>query len=82
MRLSDFILLDPKEKREVVLHKGVLIGKRKTHLSMIFLFEMGGFYVETFFDITSKDIREFRIFDHTKLLHPYLESIQIDNLLE
>lgn len=81
MRLSDFILLDHEEKKLAVLHKGVLIGKRKTHLSMIFLFQVRGFYVETFFDITNKDIKEFRIFDHTKLLQPYLESIEIDDLL-
>lgn len=81
MRLSDFILLDDEEKTQAALHKGVLIGKRKTHLSMIFLFQMDGFYVETFFDITNKGIKEFRMFDHTKLLQPYLESIRIDDLL-
>lgn len=81
MRLSDFILLDHEEKKQAVLHKGVLIGKRKNHLAMVFLFQMEAFYVETFFDIRNKGIKEFRIFDQTKLLQPYLESIQIDDLL-
>ena len=81
MRLSDFILLDQDEKKKTVLHQGVLIGKRRHQLSMIFLFQLEGFYVETHFDTTNKGIREFRIFDHTELLQPYLELIPLDDLL-
>ena len=29
MKLSDFVLLDEEEKKLVLLHEGVLIGKRK-----------------------------------------------------
>jgi hypothetical protein len=81
MRLSDFVLLDHEEKKLAVLHQGVLIGKRKNQLSMIFLFQIESFYVETFCNLENKGIQEFRIFDHTKLLQPYLESIKLDDLL-
>lgn len=81
MRLSDFILLDKEEKKLVVLHQGVLIGKRQNRRSMIFLFQMESFYVETFCNTENKDIEEFRVFDHTQLLQPYLELIKIDDLL-
>jgi hypothetical protein len=81
MRLSDFVLLDHEEKKLAVLHLGVLIGKRKNQLSMVFLFQMESFYVETFCNLEDKGIEEFRIFDQTKLLQPYLESIKIDDLL-
>ena len=81
MRLSDFILLDQEEKKKTVLHEGVLIGKRKNDQWMVFLFQLEGFYVETYFDARNKGISEFRIFDHTELLQPYLELIQLDDLL-
>jgi hypothetical protein len=81
MRLSDFFLLDHEEKKLAVLHQGVLIGKRKNQVSMIFLFQMEHFYVETFCNLQDKGIEEFRIFDQTKLLQPYLESIKLDDLL-
>jgi hypothetical protein len=81
MKLSDFILLNEEEKKLIVLHEGVLIGKRKKPDRIVFLFQLNGFYVETFGDTQTKDIVEFRMFEHTKLLHPYLEAIVIDDLL-
>jgi hypothetical protein len=81
MKLSDFILLNEEEKKETVLHEGVLIGKRTAPASFIFLFHVQNFYVEACFNPNSKDIEEFRMFDHTSLLQPYLDSICIDDLL-
>ena len=82
MRLSDFIMLTQEEKKLIVLHEGVLIGKRKNHDYIVFLFQMGNFYIETFCNQVNKSIEEYRIFDHTKLLYPYLESIKLDDLLD
>jgi hypothetical protein len=45
------------------------------------LFHVQNFYVEACFNPNSKDIEEFRMFDHTSLLQPYLDSICIDDLL-
>jgi len=81
MKLSDFILLNEEEKKLAVLHAGVLIGKRKEASSVAFLFQVENFYVETFFNPGNKAIREFRMFDQTALLQPYLEAIRIDELL-
>jgi hypothetical protein len=81
MRLSDFIILSEEEKKLAVLHEGVLVGKRRNNLSMVFLFHFGLFYVETFCNIETKSVQEFRIFDDTRPLLPYLEEISIDELL-
>ena len=82
MRLSDFVMLTTEEKKLIVLHEGVLIGKRKNRENIVFLFQMGSFYIETFCNRLNKSIEEYRIFDHPNLLRPYLEGIQIDDLLE
>lgn len=81
MKLSDFIVLSEEEKKQAVLNEGVLIGKRAALSSFIFLFRVQNFYVETCFNLESKDVEEFRMFDHTSLLQPYLETISLDGLL-
>jgi hypothetical protein len=81
MKLSDFILLNEEEKKIAVLHTGVLIGKRKDIDTVAFLFRVDNYYVEAFFNSGNKTIREFRMFNHTTLLQPYLDSIRIDDIL-
>lgn len=81
MKLSDFVMLDTEEKKLAVLHLGVLIAKRKQKASIAFLFQIDHFYVETWFNCNDHSIKEYRIFDHTRPLAPYLEQIRIDDLL-
>ena len=81
MKLSEFILLDEKEKRQTVLSEGLLVGKRKDNGKMIFLFQLETFYVETYFNMGNKGIETFLIFKTTTPLEPYLKEIRIDDLL-
>ena len=81
MKIAEFILLGEVEKKLAVLHEGVLIGKRKSPPFMIFLFQIQSFYVEAFFNFDHRDLKEFRVFNRTVLLQPYLDSIPIDDLL-
>ena len=81
MKLSEFILLSEQEKKAVVLHEGILVAKRSNPQSMVFLFQMETYYVETYCNTESRSISEFRVFEDTRHLHPYLESIAIDDLL-
>ena len=80
MKLSDFIMLSEDKKKLILLHQGVLIGKRKRAESIIFLFQLQGFYVETYCNTTTKDVFHYSAFTQTKLLQPYLETIAIDDL--
>ena len=81
MKLSEFIGLPEDHKRSIVLTEGVAIAKRELADRLIFLFQLQEYYVETFCCCKSKEILEYRVFQNTKLLGPYLETIQIDHLL-
>jgi len=80
MKLSEFILLSEHEKKQVVLHEGVLIGKRMNPDCLVFLFQLNLYYVEAFCSLEEKAVVEFRVFEHTAPLSPYLEKISIDDL--
>lgn len=81
MKLSEFILLNEDEKKMTVLHQGVLVAKRNNFDFMVFLFQLGNYYVEAYCNPQNKAIEEYRVFDNITLLNPYLETIPIDNLL-
>jgi hypothetical protein len=82
MRLSEFILLSEEEKKAVVLHNGVLLAKRDGEGCKVFLFGLDDYYVEMFCNMQNKRIEEYRVFDTTRLLLPYLQTISLDDLLE
>ncbi|MFL5809607.1 MAG: hypothetical protein ACJ749_08800 [Flavisolibacter sp.] len=81
MKLSDFILLNEQDKKSALLHLGVLVGKRKNDVQRVFLFQLESYYVETFCNIDNKAIEEFRVFEDTNPLLPYLDMLSIDDLL-
>lgn len=80
MILSDFILLSEEEKKMVMLHQGILVAKRVHQQFMVFLFQLQAYYVEVFCDLSTKRTHEFRIFNKTDQLDPYLESIPLPDL--
>lgn len=81
MRLSEFILLNEVEKKSTVLHQGVLLAKRSNLDSMVFLFQLGSYYVEAYCNPLNKAIEEYRVFDNIDALKPYLDAIPLENLL-
>lgn len=81
MKLSDFILLNEEEKKRVLLHDGVLVGKRHYSGCMVFLFQFPSYYVESYFHLQTKKVEEFRTYTDTGALHAYLEGISISGLL-
>lgn len=81
MKLSDFILLNEEEKRVTVLHEGVLIAKRDLPRQLVFLFQLPDYYVEAYCNIRDKSIEEYLVFNDIDSLGPYLENIQIDQLI-
>ncbi|HEU4469940.1 MAG TPA: hypothetical protein VFR58_02555 [Flavisolibacter sp.] len=81
MKLSAFLELADEGKKAAVLHHGVLLDKRVSRGQFIFLFDLEGYYVEVYCDIAGKAIVEYRIFETTSPLMPYLEKISLDGLL-
>ena len=80
MKLSGFIVLSIEEKKIAVLHKGVLVSKKAGAEQLVFLFQLNAFYVEVVCNLKSKSIQEYRAFEETRFLAPYLESISIKHL--
>ena len=81
MRLSEFILLNEKEKQSTVLHQGVALAKWCSVDATVFLFQLGNYYVEAYCNPVTKEIEQYRMFDNIDALKPYLEAIPLDNLL-
>jgi len=81
MKLSEFIALPEDHKRFTVMTHGVAIAKRYLSDQLVFLFQLPEYYVEAYCCCKSKDIMEYRVFQNTKQLAPYLDAIQIDDLL-
>lgn len=81
MKLSEFIALPEDHKRSAVLTEGVAIAKRQLTGKLVFLFQLQEYYVETICCSQSKEILEYRVFQSTQQLAPYLDSISIDHLL-
>jgi len=81
MKLSDFILLDVEQKTSTLMHEGILVGKRSAADQLVFLFQLEDFYVESYCNMKEKLINEFQIFTSSSLLHPYLDAISLDDLL-
>jgi hypothetical protein len=81
MKLSDFILLNEEQKKGTLLHEGVLIGKRNSQDCLIFLFQLNNYYVESYCNLQSRSVEEFRAFTHLEPLSPYLDAIPLDDLL-
>ena len=81
MKLSEFILLNEEQKKGSLLHEGVLIGKRSSADWLIFLFQLENCYVESYCNVQSRSVEEFRAFTHLEPLCPYLDDISLDDLL-
>jgi len=81
MKLSEFIGLSDDQKRASVLNDGVAVAKRSLPDRMAFLYQFPGYYVETFFTDRDPEFNEYYVFQDTRHLAPYLESISIEHLL-
>jgi hypothetical protein len=82
MKLSEFIRLNEEEKRSTVLQQGVPVAKRQLVDYMVFLFQLSGYYVETYCCQQTKEIHEYRTIHSIDHLSLYLDAIPIDHLLK
>lgn len=81
MKLSEFILLNELDKKRSVMQQGVLLAKRTYPDSIVFLFQLEDYYIETYCNTANKAIEEYRVLPGVDALRPYLEAIPIDDLL-
>jgi hypothetical protein len=81
MKLSEFILLNEAEKKCAVMTHAVALAQRSSSDFVIFLFQLDGYYIETYCNVAEKTIEEYRVLPDTNAIRHYLEAIPIDNLL-
>ncbi|RYY56843.1 MAG: hypothetical protein EOO09_05050 [Chitinophagaceae bacterium] len=82
MKLSEFIGLSDDQKRATVLTQGIAVARRRLPDRLAFLYQFPDYYVETFYTERNPEFQEYRVFNDTRHLSPYLENISIEHLLK
>jgi hypothetical protein len=81
MMMHDFQLLPEQEQINVLYQCAVYVGKRKDTFSIILLYQLESFYVEVYYRKYRSHVRHLHCFESTELLDPYLEQIDVENLV-
>ena len=81
MTLQDFQLLPEPRQIDELYESGVYLGKRKEAFSIILLYQLEGFYVEVYYRKYRSHVKHLHCFESTELLDPYLEQIDVENLV-
>lgn len=81
MTIHEFNLLDDTSKGQAIIKYGVLLAERLCMDLQLALYQIDGFYVEVYFNSTYKVIQGLKSFDDIRTLEPYLEKIDINELL-
>lgn len=83
MQLSEFVMLSIAEKKSFAIHQGAPLAKRKVDSDcQVFLFQLPEFYLEMFFDVKSKAVKELLIYHDAKHLSLYYNALSLDDLFE
>lgn len=78
--LREFVDL-PEELQLEVLHKhGAYVGKRRLNGRVVVLYQLHGFYVELFYRQYRKVVDQIISAEHTGILQPYLDQVNIKDL--
>ena len=81
MNLYEFELLCEHDQVDVLYKKGVFLGKRKVGGFSVVLYQVDAFYVEILYKKYRYYINRTRCFTSTKFLDPYLNSVDINDLV-
>jgi hypothetical protein len=81
MKLSEFILLNEKEKKCAVMNNAVALAQRIYPDIIVFLFQLDNYYIEAYCNKASKAIEEYRVLPDSNAIGHYLEAISINDLL-
>jgi hypothetical protein len=82
MTLFEFRLLSDFEQRDLLYKQGTYIGKRKIYGLTVVAYQLENFYVEVFYTAYRKHINQIRCFLNTNRLEPYLEQMDIEDLIK
>jgi hypothetical protein len=81
MKMSEFQQLQDREQVAFLYDKGVYLGKRREERQIILLFQLESFYVELYYQVYRTFISKISISLNTTILEPYLEQIDVEDLV-
>jgi hypothetical protein len=81
MTIHEFDALDDSQKGEALIRYGVLLAERFTIGLKVLLFQIDQFYIEAYFNNTYKIIQGLKSFTNDEGLDPYLQQIDITELM-
>lgn len=82
MTPHQFNQLEKNDQRLCLLTEGTFLDERSTLRHDVMLYEMDGFYSEAYFIKDTNKAAFFKTFTGTDALEPYLQQINLQNLLE
>ena len=80
MRIQEFRKLAKESQIEVIKDKGAYLSIRQEAEADIILYQMGGFYVEVYFNGHKSQGPQIKCFEVDESLDIYLEQINIDEI--
>ena len=81
MNLYDYMLLGPEEQADITWQHGAFIAVADRGFTKVLLYQLSSFYVEVYYNCELGKIEEFRSFDSTDQLAPYLAAIDVSGLI-
>lgn len=81
MKLSEFILLNEKDKKYTVMNNAVALAQQSYPDTIVFLFQLDNYYIEAYCRKSDKNIEEYRVLPDANAISHYLDAIPIDDLL-
>ncbi len=82
MKMCQFERLPFKTKSSVLFQCGVYLDKIENQGYKLQLFQLDAFYIEVQYCKKKNRITHYKIFDTTDLLEPYLQGIDIKDVLQ
>jgi hypothetical protein len=82
MTLFEFRVLSDEDQIDLLYQEAVYIGKRKEGRATAVLYQLEGFYVEVYYQKYRRHVSRIIGFTSTIPLDPYLEQINVEDLVK
>lgn len=82
MTITDFSTLPLTDQLEILYTDGVHLGKSKAGSLTVILYQFKRWYVEIYYEKYRQKVKFIRCTDSAEILNPYLEEIDIGELLK
>lgn len=80
MTINEFMALDETSQAEALINKACIIGRDEDKFKVL-LYQVDSFYVEVYYHKEHREIKRLLPFEDTDFLEPYLNSIDISELI-